>query len=166
MNSFLFLFLLFIFVLLILIVIKCLCKDNFYNIKEINFKTHFFNNRGLAQLSDKKLDIIGSDTDSNFDKKYFENLKDFDKIFLTTNMFKKFIKEGNINKKLIIILSCSDSGFPNEFSKIDKINYIDFIENNKNILKVFCVNYDLNYDHYKIKCIPIGIDYHTHTKKK
>ena len=151
--------------LLILLFIKCLSKDNFYNIKKTDYKTYFFNNRGLAQLCDKKLDIIPSDDCSNFDKKFFENLKDFDKIFLTTNMFKKFIKEVNINKKLIIILSCSDYGFPNEFSKIDKINYIDFIENNKNILKVFCVNYDLNYDHYKIKCIPLGIDYHTYTKK-
>jgi len=148
-----------------LLIINCFNKDKFYNILDTNYKTHFFNNRGLAQLSDKKLDIIPSDNGSNFDKKYFENLKDFDKIFLTTDMFKKFIKEVNIYKKIIIILSCSDHGFPNEFSKIDKINYIDFIENNKNILKVFCGNYDLDYDHYKIKCIPIGIDYHTLTKK-
>ena len=81
--------------LTILLVIKCFYKDKFYkdkfyNIIDTNYKTCYFNNRGFAQFCDKKLDIIGSDSDKYFDKNKFKNLKDFDKVFLTTNMFKKF----------------------------------------------------------------------------
>lgn len=148
------------FIALVLLIINCFNKDKFYNIIDTNYKTHYFNNRGFAQLCNKKLEIIGSDSNKYFDKKYFSNLKDFDKVFLTTNMFKNFINKVNIDKKIIIILQCSDSGFPNEFSKIDKKNYIKLIENNKNIYKLYCVNFDLKQDHYKIKPIPLGIDYH------
>lgn len=148
--------------LTILLVIKCFYKDKFYNIIDTNYKTYYFNNRGFAQFCDKKLDIIGSDSDKYFDKNKFNNLKDFDKVFLTTNMFKKFIEEEvNIdNTKIIIILHCSDTGFPNEFSEKDKNNYIELIENNKNIYELYCVNFDLNQQHSKIKPIPLGIDYH------
>ena len=146
--------------LTILLLIKIFNKDKFYNITDTNYKTYYFNNRGFAQLCNKKLDIIGSDSDKYFDTNYFSNLKDFDKVFLTTNMFKNFIKKVNLNKKIIIILHCSDTGFPNEFSKKDKIDYIKLIENNKNIYKLYCCNYDLKQDHLKIKPIPLGIDYH------
>ena len=149
-------------VILVILLIVCLnCNvDNFYNITSINYKTYYFNKNGLAQLCDKKLDIIVSDSNSNFDKKYFENLKDGDKVFLTTNMFKKFIESIKLNKYIVIILSCSDSGFPYEFSKNDNYNYLKYIQHNKFITSVFCSNYDLTYKHHKIKSLPIGIDYH------
>ena len=150
---------------LILLIINCFNKDKFYNITDTNYKTYYFNNRGFAQLCNKKLNIIGSDSDKYFDIKYFANLKDFDKVFLTTNIFKNFIKKVNLNKKIIIILHCSDSGFPNEFSIKDKKNYLKIIENNNNIYKVYCVNYDLITYHEKIKPIPLGIDYHTLSNK-
>ena len=153
-------------IIFILLIIRFTKKDDFYNISNINYKTQYFNNRGLAQLCNKKLDIIPSDTDSNFDKKYFENLNDGDTIFLTTNMFKKFINQINLQKKVIIILGCSVSGFPNEFSKNDKINYQKYIENNNNILKLFTQNYDLNKEHNKIKPLPLGIDYHSPSNKQ
>ena len=159
------LLLLLLILLAILLVIKCFCKDKFYNIIDTNYKTYYFNNRGLAQLCDKKLNIIGSDSDKYFDTKYFSNLKDFDKVFLTTNMFKNFINKVNINKKIIIILQCSDTGFPNEFSKKDKKNYLKIIQDNKNIYKLYCVNFDLEQEHFKIKPIPLGIDYHTLSNK-
>ena len=151
--------------ILILLIIYCFKRDNFYNILETDYKTYYFNNRGFAQLCNKKLDIIGSDSDKYFDIKYFANLKDFDKVFLTTNIFKNFINKVNINKKIIIILQCSDTGFPNEFSIKDKKNYLKIIENNNNIYKVYCVNYDLITYHEKIKPIPLGIDYHTLSNK-
>lgn len=152
-------------VLIIILLIKTFYKDKFYNITDTNYKTYYFNNRGFAQLCNKKLDIIGSDSHKYFDQKYFSNLKDFDKVFLTTNMFKNFIKKVNINKKIIIILHCSDSGFPNEFSRKDKKDYIKLIENHKNIYKLYCVNFDLKQEHLKIKPIPLGIDYHSHSNK-
>lgn len=159
------LLLLILLLLTILFIIKCFCKDKFYNIIDINYKTYYFNNRGFAQLCDKKLNIIGSDSDKYFDKKYFTNLKDFDKVFLTTNIFKKFIKKVNINKKIIIILACSVTGFPNEFSNRDHINYIELIENNNNIISLYTQNYDLKQEHFKIKPFPLGIDYHNHSNK-
>ena len=150
---------------LVLLIIYYFNKDKFYNIIDTNYKTYYFNNRGFAQLCNKKLDIIGSDTDKYFDIKYFSNLKEFDKVFLTTNIFKNFIEKVNLNKKIIIILHCSDTGFPNEFSKKDKKDYIKLIENNKNIYKLYCVNFDLKQDHFKIKPIPLGIDYHSLSNK-
>ena len=155
------LLLLLLLVLIIILLIKSFYKDKFYNITDTNYKTYYFNNRGFAQLCNKKLDIIGSDSDKYFDIKYFANLKDFDKVFLTTNMFKNFIDKVNINKKIIIILHCSVTGFPNEFSNKDNKNYIEFIENNKNIYKLYCINFDLKQEHFKIKPLPLGIDYHS-----
>lgn len=147
-------------VLISLLIINYVLKDKFYNIIDTNYKTYYFNNRGFAQLCDKKLDIIGSDSDKYFDKNKFNNFKDFDKVFLTTNLFKQFINKVNLNKKIIIILQCSDTGFPYEFSQKDKINYLNIIEKNNNIIKLYCVNYDLKQEHFKIKPIPLGIDYH------
>lgn len=154
-------------IILVLLIINCFNKDKFYNIIDTNYKTYYFNNRGFAQSCDKKLDVIGSDSDMYFDKNKFNNLKDFDKVFLTTNMFKKFIKEVNIDKKIIIILGCSVTGFPREFSQKDKINYLNIIESNNNIISLYTQNYDLKQKHSKIKPIhskikpiPLGIDYH------
>lgn len=149
-------------VLISLLIINYLLKDKFYNIIDTNYKTYYLNKFGIAQLCHKKLNIIDNDNDNDkhFDKKKFNNLKDYDKVFLTTNMFKKFINKVNINKKIIIILSCSDTGFPIEFSQEDKMNYLNIIEKNNNIIKLYCVNYDLKQEHFKIKPIPLGIDYH------
>ena len=107
------------------------------------------------------METIPNDNDSNFDKKYFQNLNNGDKIFLTTNMFKKFIQSIKLNNYVIIILLCSVTGFPNEFSKKDNYNYLEYIQNNKFITSVFCGNYDLTYKHFKIKPIPLGINYHS-----
>ena len=150
---------------LIILIINCFNKDKFYNIIDSNYKTYYFNNRGFAQLCNKKLDIIGSDSNKYFDTKYFSNLKDFDKVFLTTNMFKNFITKVNINKKIIIILGCSVTGFPNEFSNEDNKNYLKLIENNNNIISLYTQNYDLKQEHFKIKPFPLGIDYHNHSNK-
>ena len=150
---------------LILLIINCFNKDKFYNIIDTNYKTYYFNNRGFAQLCNKKLDIIGSDSNKHFDTKYFSNLKDFDKVFLTINMFKNFINKININKKIIIILACSVTGFPNEFSNKDNKNYIKLIENNNNIISLYTQNYDLKQEHFKIKPFPLGIDYHSNSNK-
>lgn len=152
-------------VTIIILLIKCLCKDNFYNILDTNYKTKYFNNRGIAQICNKKHEVIPSDNNSNFDEKFFLNLKNYDTIFLTTNMFKKFLNKIKIDKIITIVLNCSDSGFPNEFSIKDKKNYLKIIENNNNIYKVYCVNYDLITYHEKIKPIPLGIDYHTLSNK-
>ena len=152
---------LFLTIILVLLICNCFIKnEKFNNIIDTNYKTYYFNNRGFSQLCDKKLNIIGSDSDKYFDKNYFTNLKDFDKVFLTTNMFKKFIKQVNLNKKIIIILHCSDTGFPNEFSIKNNKDYTKLIENNINIYKLYCVNFDLKQDHLKIKPILLGIDYH------
>lgn len=165
MNTFLVILCLILLITLILLIINWFNKDKFNNIIDTNYKTYYFNNRGFAQLCDKKLNIIGSDSDKYFDKNYFTNLKDFDKVFLTTNMLKKFINKVNINKKIIIILACSVIGFPNEFSNKDNKNYIRLIENNNNIIGLYTQNYDLNQEHFKIKPIPLGIDYHTLSNK-
>tara|TARA_B100001093_G_C26834535_1_gene1017717 strand:+ start:1108 stop:2079 length:972 start_codon:yes stop_codon:yes gene_type:complete len=165
MNTFLVILCLILLITLVLLIINYFNKDKFNNITDTNYKTYYFNNRGFAQLCNKKLDIIGSDSDKYFDKKYFSNLKDFDKVFLTTNMFKNFIKKVNLNIKIIIILACSVTGFPNEFSNKDNKNYIRLIENNNNIIGLYTQNYDLNQEHFKIKPFPLGIDYHSHSNK-
>jgi hypothetical protein len=154
------------FLTIVLLICNCFIKnEKFNNITDTNYKTYYFNNRGFAQLCNKKFEIIGSDSDKYFDKKNFSNLKDFDRVFLTTNMFKKFINKVNINKKIIIILACSVTGFPNEFSNKDNINYIKLIENNNYIINLYTQNYDLKQEHFKIKPFPLGIDYHSHSNK-
>ena len=152
-------------VVLTILIFNKYFKDEYHNIINVNYKTYYFNNRGFAQLCNKKIDIIGSDSDIYFDTKYFNNLKHFDKVFLTTNMFKHFINKVNINKKIIIILACSVTGFPHEFSNKDSKNYIKLIENNNNIISLYTQNYDLEQEHFKIKPIPLGIDYHTISNK-
>ena len=152
-------------IITITLLLNCSSKDKFYNITDTNYKTYYFNKYGFAQLCNKKLDIIDNDNNKNFNIKYFSNLKDFDLVFLTTNMFKNFIDKVNINKKIIIVLHCSDTGFPNEFSSRDKKKYIKFIENNENIYKLYCVNFDLKQEHFKIKPFPLGIDYGKYSNK-
>lgn len=142
----------------ILLLIKYFYRNNFNDITNTNYKTYYFNNRGYSQYCN--INAV-----KDFDKKYFTNLKDFDKVYLHTNFFKKFINEVNINKKIIIFLNCSDTGFPNEYSNEHKINYKNIIENNDNIIKVYTANYDLNQEHFKIKPFPLGIDYHTLSNK-
>ena len=156
--------------ILLLLLIYCLnCKynyiDNFYDITQRNYKTEYVNKYGLAQLCNKKLRTIPNDNDYNFDKKYFENLNNGDKIFLTTNMFRKFIQSIKLKNYVTIILSCSVTGFPTEFSKKDNYNYLTYIQNNKFITSVFCQNYDLAFKHFKIKPILLGIDYHSISNK-
>jgi hypothetical protein len=138
----------------------CTKKEN-YDIINVDYNTLYFNNRGLAQLCDKKLDIVESDNDNNFNIKSFENIKDNDIIFLTTDLFKNFIDSINLVNHVIIVLSCSDCGFPVEYSNRHEYNYINYINNNNFIKKIYCGNYDLNYKHNKIECLPLGIDYHT-----
>lgn len=132
-----------------------------YDIININYNTYFYNNRGFAQLYNKKLNIIVSDSRNHFNEKYFNNIKDGDKIFLTTNLLKDFLNSITINKKITLILGASDTGFPVEFTNKDNLNYIKIIENNNNIIKVFTCNYDLTYKHHKIHPMPLGIDFHT-----
>ena len=100
-------------------------------------------------------------------KPYYLNKKNRILIFKDYQNFKSSIsKLSKINFPFKIIYHFGDNCLPID-KRTNKINYTteDFnrIYNNKNLLELWCINYDYrNYNNLeKIKFLPLGLDFHT-----
>ena len=84
-------------------------------------------------------------------------------IYICSSAIPDFINNyfQKIDKQFIIVSGDCDESIPNDIFRTEQ-EYLNFIENDK-IIHWFCQNFTEK--HKKITNIPIGLDYHTMTKK-
>lgn len=116
--------------------------------------------RGIAGLCDKKpnRDIL-SDQD-NFDLTDYNNIEDYDTVFVPTLDLKRFLNEVFYvqNKKIILVTGCCVKSVPIEICKLQNIDRMRLLTS-PNLIHWFTQNCDK--PSKKVSSIPLGIDFHT-----
>ena len=116
--------------------------------------------RGIAGLCDKKpnRDIL-SDKE-NFDLSDYDNLCDYDTVFVSTMDLKRFLDEVFFvqNKKIILVTGCCVKSVPVEICKIQNIDRMKLLTS-PNLIHWFTQNCDK--PSKKVSSVPLGLDYHT-----